>query len=153
MDFEFLRKTNKVEKEKRVELVEFLYQHLDEFGDSREDIMKAVNYSLGNGDGLNVSEPYGGFCLISRENGSIKGAVVINQTGMNGYIPENILVYIAVHRDMRGKGLGKELINKALEKADGNVALHVEPHNPARFLYEKIGFSSKYLEMRYEKAN
>jgi ribosomal protein S18 acetylase RimI-like enzyme len=39
----------------------------------------------------------------------------------------------------------------AVEKADGDVALHVEPHNPARFLYEKIGFTNKYLEYRYKK--
>ncbi len=41
---------------------------------------------------------------------------------------------------------------KAIEIADGNIALHVEPNNPARFLYEKIGFTSKYLEMRYIKS-
>ena len=43
-------------------------------------------------------------------------------------------------------------MSKTLEIAKGDVALHVEPDNPARFLYEKIGFSSKYLEMRFKKA-
>lgn len=77
--------------------------------------------------------------------------VVVNQTGMKGYIPENILVYIATHNELRGKGIGKKMMLKAIEIADGNIALHVEPDNPARFLYEKIGFTSKYLEMRYIK--
>jgi ribosomal protein S18 acetylase RimI-like enzyme len=44
------------------------------------------------------------------------------------------------------------LLKKALDKVKGNVALHVEPDNPARFLYEKIGFTSKYVEMRYKRA-
>ena len=70
---------------------------------------------------------------------------------MNGYIPENILVYIATHNELRGRGIGKMMMLKAIEIADGNIALHVEPDNPARFLYEKIGFTSKYLEMRYIK--
>ncbi len=43
-------------------------------------------------------------------------------------------------------------MNKTVELAEGNIALHVEPENPARFLYEKIGFSSKYVEMRYVKT-
>ena len=40
---------------------------------------------------------------------------------------------------------------QAIEMAEGNIALHVEPDNPAKFLYEKIGFVNKYLEMRYIK--
>jgi ribosomal protein S18 acetylase RimI-like enzyme len=70
---------------------------------------------------------------------------------MAGYIPENILVYIAVHAKTRGKGYGKKLMNKAIELADGDIALHVEPNNPAKFLYEKLGFENKYLEMRLKK--
>ena len=75
----------------------------------------------------------------------------INKTGMSGYIPENILVYIAVDNSQRGKGYGKILMNKAIELSEGNIALHVEKDNPARFLYEKVGFTNPYLEMRLKK--
>ena len=64
---------------------------------------------------------------------------------------ENILVYIAIHADYRGQGLGRYLMENAIKTADGDIALHVEPDNPAKFLYEKLGFSNKYLEMRYKK--
>ena len=70
---------------------------------------------------------------------------------MKGYIPENILVYIAVHNKTRGKGVGKRIMQKAIEIAEGDIALHVEPNNPAKFLYEKLGFENKYLEMRLKK--
>ncbi|MDX5404850.1 MAG: GNAT family N-acetyltransferase, partial [Bacteroidota bacterium] len=76
---------------------------------------------------------------------------IMNRTGMSGYIPENILVYIAVDAKHRGKGYGRQIMEKALELAEGNVALHVEPDNPAKYLYENIGFTNKYLEMRYQK--
>ena len=79
------------------------------------------------------------------------GAVVVNQTGMVDYIPENILVYIAIHNQHRGQGIGKRLVQEAIEIADGNIALHVEPDNPAKHLYEKLGFNNKYLEMRFNK--
>lgn len=123
------------------EIADFLVEHLDEFGDNKTDILKCLNYALSKG----------GFILLAREEGRIKGAVVINETGMEGYIPENILVYIAVHRDQRGKGLGKKLMQKTIETAKGDIALHVEPNNPAKKLYEKLGFTNKYLEMRLKK--
>ncbi|MDN3709622.1 hypothetical protein QW060_21910 [Myroides ceti] len=43
------------------------------------------------------------------------------------------------------------LMQNAIESSEGNIALHVEPDNPARKLYEKLGFTNKYLEMRYIK--
>ena len=127
------------------EIAEFLFHHLDQFGDPKEHILKCLDYAL------NPSGFQGGFVIAARENGTIKGAVVVNQTGMGGYIPENILVYIAVHADQRGKGVGKGLMQKAMKMAKGDIALHVEPENPAKFLYEKLGFTNKYLEMRYKK--
>ena len=94
---------------------------------------------------------FGGFTMVLRDDEKIKGATVINQTGMGGYIPENILVYIATHSGHRGEGLGKKLMSNAIEHAKGDVALHVEANNPAKFLYEKLGFTNPYLEMRLKK--
>lgn len=131
-----------LEKQK---IVNFLYEHLEEFGDSKQSITAALDYAL------NTAPMAGGFILIAEENEKIIGTVVMNHTGMKGYIPENILVYIAVHRDQRGKGLGKKLMDEAIYYAKGDIALHVEPENPARFLYEKVGFDNKYLEMRLKR--
>lgn len=125
---------------------DFLFDHLDKYGDKKEDIMKALNYAINKG-----ITP-GGFVLVGRDDGRIVGAVVVNRTGMEGYIPENILVYIATHRDGRGKGYGTTLMKKTIDIAEGSIALHVEPDNPARKLYEKLGFTSKYLEMRLIKS-
>ncbi|PKQ63432.1 GNAT family N-acetyltransferase [Labilibaculum filiforme] len=126
-------------------LVSFLYKHLGEYGDDKEDIEKAVLYSL------SADASKGGFILLAKDDSEIIGCVVVNKTGMEGYIPENILVYIAVHEKTRGKGIGKKLMKQAISTSDGDIALHVEPENPARFLYEKIGFQNKYLEMRLKK--
>jgi ribosomal protein S18 acetylase RimI-like enzyme len=125
----------------------FLKEHLEEYGDDLEDIKKAMNFAL------TTKDSFGGKILVKYLDKQIVASVVINQTGMNGYIPENILVYIAVHHDYRGQKIGKELMTKAIEVCEGNIALHVEPDNPAKFLYEKIGFTNKYLEMRYQKGS
>ncbi|MDN3686727.1 GNAT family N-acetyltransferase [Cyclobacterium jeungdonense] len=127
------------------EIADFLFQHLDQYGDPKEDIMRCLDYAL------DQSDEKGGFAVLAREEGKIVGTAVVNRTGMSGYIPENILVYIAVDASQRGKGLGKKLMKTAIDMAKGDIALHVEPDNPARILYEKLGFTSKYLEMRLKK--
>jgi len=126
-------------------IANFLYEHLGKYGDKKTDILKCLDYAL------KETSVAGGFVITGHEESSpeeIIGAVVINHTGMEGYIPGNVLVYIAVHHKHRGKGYGTKLMDKALSMAKGSVALHVEPENPARFLYEKTGFKSKYLEYR-----
>jgi len=132
-----------VEKQK---IVDFLYEHLDEFGDSKSAISKSIDYAL------NSYPMAGGFVLVATENDKILGVEIMNQTGMEEYIPENILVYIAVHRDYRGKGIGKKLVKESMLYTKGSIALHVEPENPAKFLYEKLGFENKYLEMRLKRS-
>jgi ribosomal protein S18 acetylase RimI-like enzyme len=42
-------------------------------------------------------------------------------------------------------------MKQIIDHTDGDIALHVEPENPAKFLYEKFGFTNKYLEMRLKK--
>lgn len=146
MNYEILQPTDwqnaKITKD---DVADFLFEHLDQYGDKREDIMRCINYALSKEQGQ------GGFVVAAYESPDhILGVVIINETGMGGFIPENILVYIAVHGDARGKGVGKGLMNAALDRVDGDVALHVEPDNPAKFLYEKLGFTNKYLEMRWK---
>lgn len=129
----------------RQEIAEFLYEHLDEYGDTKSAILKCIGYAYGDNPGQD------GFILIAHNEDEILGAVIINQTNMTEYIPENILVYIAVHKKTRGQGVGKELMKRTIEATTGDIALHVESDNPAKFLYEKVGFTNKYLEMRLKK--
>jgi len=146
MEYTFYTPKDSVSEETKKEVADFLYEHLDEFGDEHEYIMNCINFALDD------KKKFGGSVLVAKDGDTVAGAVVMNKTGMAGYIPENILVYIAVHRDYRGKGLGKDLMLKTFENSEGNeIKLHVEPENPARFLYEKLGFTSKYLEMRWKR--
>lgn len=145
MEYQVISSIDSATLLEKTEIANFLFEHLDQYGDKKEDIMKCLDYALSN------FPHQGGFALLARDQGEIVGAVVMNQTGMEGYIPENILVYIAVNSNQRGKGIGKTLMEKAISLAKGNIALHVEPDNPAKHLYEKLGFTNKYLEMRLNK--
>ena len=127
------------------EFVDFLHKHLGKYGDEKKLIEQAIDYAMDNEEGK------GGFIVGGYLDGQLVGCVVINDTAMKGYIAQHMLVYIAVHRDYRGKGLGRKLLDKVVELCSGNIALHVEYDNPARFLYRRLGFKSKYAEMRYEQ--
>jgi ribosomal protein S18 acetylase RimI-like enzyme len=124
-------------------IASFLFKHLEQYGDKTEDILKCINYAM--------NTQKGGTILIGLDQDKIVGIVILNNTGMKDYIPENILVYIAVDNSHRGKGFGKQLMQKAIDSVEGNIALHVEPDNPAFHLYTKLGFTHKYLEMRLTK--
>jgi ribosomal protein S18 acetylase RimI-like enzyme len=145
IDISFYDSVNSPTTLEENEVVDFLYTSLDEFGDPKHHIRAAIEYACSAHKGK------GGFVVLGRLQNKLVGAVVVNQTGMSGYIPENILVYIAVDSDTRGMGVGRKLMEKAMSIAKGDIALHVEPNNPAKFLYEKLGFTNKYLEMRYQK--
>ncbi len=129
----------------RETFVDFLYKHLERFGDTKEAINKSIDYSF------NKSEGNGGFLLAAYYENKLIGELVMNKTGMEEYIPENILVYVAVDGTIRGKGFGRQIVEKAIEIADGDVKLHVDFDNPAKKLYERIGFTTKYAEMRFQK--
>ena len=140
--FDAVNRPTELEKN---QIADFLFDQLEQYGDPRQHIKSAMEYAT------KEKASFGGFILTLREGDEIVGAVVVNETGMGGYIPENILVYIATHRDHRGKGIGKRLMEETINYAKGDVALHVEADNPAKFLYEKVGFTNPYLEMRLKK--
>lgn len=129
----------------REQFIDFLHTHLGRFGDEKDAIGKCLDFAFGRNGGL------GGFVLTAVDEERLVGALVMNKTGMQGYIPENILVYVAVDESLRGRGIGRQLVERALDEADGDVKLHVEYENPAKRLYERIGFSSKYAEMRWTR--
>jgi [ribosomal protein S18]-alanine N-acetyltransferase len=129
----------------RDEFIDFLFTHLDRFGDPKEDINKCLDYAFSD------AESAGGFALVAFYDGVLVGGLIMNKTGMSGYIPDNILVYVAVDATYRGKGIGRQIIEYAHKEAEGRVKLHVEYDNPAKRLYERIGYTSKYAEMRFDK--
>lgn len=129
----------------RHSLAVFLHENLKPYEDSVEDIERGLDYAFSDEPGK------GGFVLIAEEDQHPLGALVMLRTGMKGYIPESLLLFVAVSASMRGKGIGRQLCERAIARCEGDVCLHVEYDNPAKRLYERLGFTSKYAEMRYQR--
>jgi GNAT superfamily N-acetyltransferase len=126
-------------------IIEFLHKNLEQFRDPPRQIEEAIKYAFSDTEGT------GGFVVLQEMDGSLTGVAVMNATGMKGYIPENILVYLATDSSAAPLGAGANLLKRAINEAEGDVALHVEYNNSAKTLYETLGFTSKYVEMRYKK--
>lgn len=145
--FSLFSSQHKPTTSERKEIVDFLFEELGEYGDSKAAISKCMAFAL-----RETPQAVGGFILICQDDDQrMVGAAIVNETGMTDYIPENILVYIAVDRHSRGKGIGGKLMAKIQEAAQGDIALHVDPENPAQRLYRRMGFTAPYLEMRFKR--
>jgi GNAT superfamily N-acetyltransferase len=127
------------------ELASFLHESLKPYEDPLPQVRQGIT------DALEPKHLEPGFVLIAEQDRKPVGALLMLRTGMKGYIPENLLLMVAVDPSMRGKGVGADIIKRSFEVADGDVKLHVEYDNPAKRLYERLGMVTKYAEMRYLK--
>ena len=118
-----------------------MHPYADTLPDTQQGILDALQ---------NRPAP-GGFVLCATSNGTLVGALVMLRTGMNGYIPPNLLLFLAVDPSKRRSGIGTALVKMALQHTKGSIKLHVEPDNPATSLYKKLGFLPTYLDMRLQR--
>jgi phosphinothricin acetyltransferase len=71
------------------------------------------------------------------ESGNIAGSLVMFRT----HTDEDFLHKIMVHPDMRGRRIGTQLMQTALQNTTRSVLLTVDPENAAAVqLYQKFGF-------------
>lgn len=127
------------------DLSRFLYESLKPYEDPQPIVKQGIV------DALEPTKGEPGFVLVAEMDKEVVGALIMLRTGMKGYIPENFLLMVAVDPKTRGMGVGSKIIKKSFELADGDVKLHVEYDNPAKKLYEKLGMTTKYAEMRLIK--
>ena len=66
-------------KEQKEDISDFLFEHLEQYGDKKPDIKKAIDYAMDQKDSK------GGFVVECHENDELVGAVTVNKTGMSGH--------------------------------------------------------------------
>ena len=123
-------------------VAEFLHTNMRPYEDSLKDIDASFDYAF------SAEERAGGFVLLAAHQGELCGALVLLRTGMGGYVPENLLLFVAVAEYFRNRGLGEALLRRCLDECHGAIKLHLDFGNVARRLYEKLGFIHRYDEMR-----
>lgn len=129
----------------RATLIRFFNETMKPWHDQPEDVERGLEYAFSDAQGE------GGFVLLARQDSKLAGALLMLHTGMQGYIPENLLLFVSVAPELRGQGLGSRIIERAIDECEGSIKLHVEYENPAKRLYERLGFTNKYAEMRLSR--
>ncbi len=127
-------------------LVSFFHTTMEPWQDTRPDVSRALHDAL---DG--TADRNGGFLMLAMQGTQLAGGLLMLETGMKGYIPENLLLFVSIQPEMRGQGLGRRLVETSLAACKGQVKLHVDFENPAKRLYERLGFKHVYAEMRLKR--
>ncbi|MBD3414771.1 MAG: alanine racemase [Candidatus Aminicenantes bacterium] len=128
------------------EIAAFLKTNLILHEKLEERILTTLDYALS-------SNPRGtGFVILATKEKNILGLVVCIRTDTAGFIPENIIAHLCVHKDHRNKGIGTRLLQEAISCAQGPMKVHIRKNNPAARFLEKFGFKKDYLEMRLNKG-
>lgn len=146
VDVELTKVTSIEELEKIVsvdDLSRFLTKHMRPFHDALKDTRQGII------DSLTGVPSQGGFVVLAHLDGELMGVLVMLATGMSNYIPRYCLLFMGVDSSERGLGIGQQIMDFSLKEADGNVFLHVDHGNPAKKLYERMGFLHSCAEMRF----
>ncbi|MCC5875283.1 MAG: 4-(cytidine 5'-diphospho)-2-C-methyl-D-erythritol kinase, partial [Candidatus Sumerlaeia bacterium] len=125
-------------------LARLLHEWMAPHQDTPEDTLRGVEDVLARGE----KDEEGAFLLLATRANRVVGILAMMPTGMSGYVPANLLLYLAVDPRCRGQGIGGTLVEEALDHVRGDVKLHLEKGNPARSLYKRLGFRAKYEDFR-----
>ena len=123
----------------------FLHEHLEGCKEDKSAIRKSLLYAAKETSNL------GGYTFLLEEKENIIGAIVINKTGMSEYQSENLITYLAVHKDFREQKIATKLIKEAANYCNGNLSLNINKDNDAIELFKKNGFVSKKIQMTLHK--
>lgn len=127
--------------EKR-DVLDFLFQNVSNCPSTRENVTRVVEYAIKD------RASFGGFVLALREGGRLVGIAVVNQTGMEGSSPKNVLVQIAVDKNYKEKDLFRYLTEKVLLQTDGDLGLQITSDNPAIPHFKTLGFQTDFVVMK-----
>ncbi len=106
--------------QKKSEIIQFLDNYADNLELTRSTITHLVDYAL-----KEISS-FGGFVITEEEDRKIVGAMVVNNTGMEGYMPNNLIVASGFLPGSQKAGSKKRILQRILYLTKGDTALLVK---------------------------
>ena len=114
---------------------------LQEYGDPEIEMREAIDNAFDHGH-----------ILLARRDGQAQGICILIDSGFDHFFPVYHLAYVGTDSATKGRGIGTELIKRAIDISQGNISLHVDLDNQrAQKLYEKLGFRHVYNRMMYKE--
>lgn len=125
-------------------VINFLHEHTP--NTSKSDIRHAIEYAL------KEIPSFGGFIYTAHQDKQLVGVIIATKTGMTGYNAKHLFVFVSLLPLLNiSEDSATSLLSRAIDYADGDIALHIKPNNPALKLYQKLGFQAQFVELRLSK--
>ncbi|SKC46908.1 pyridoxal-phosphate dependent enzyme [Maledivibacter halophilus] len=122
------------------QLVNWIDSWMMEYTDPIDEIREAVTNAMETG-----------FVLLAVIDNKVVGITVIINSGFETFIPTYHLAYIATNKNVKGRGIATQLLQRAIDLSNGNISLHVEKENKKAIkLYEKMGLRKSYVRMIHQ---
>ena len=124
---------------KKTELVNFLNTYQENPELDLSIIKHLVDYAL------KEIYSFGGFIVTEEDDQKIIGVMVINNTGMQGYMPNNLIVASAFIPGMLMQGARKRLIQKVMHFTKGDTAYLINSPQEKEQLQKNLGIKTFQL--------
>jgi hypothetical protein len=126
-------------------LTKFIYQYQVQNDFTEQGIRKAIQYAAKERPG------FGGLIVTAEEGNEVIGAVILNKTGFEGYLPENLLVSIAVHHNYENKDVYRKIVDYVINYCCGDIGVQLKETNPLVPFFENQGFEYNYIQMNLKQ--
>ena len=102
---------------KKKAIIGFLSQYSEATWMDTSAIQQAVDYAI------KETPSFGGFIVTAEEDQQILAALIVNKTGMQGYMPQYIAVLKSILPKYKNSTIIKELTNQAITLTKGDIAM------------------------------
>ena len=106
--------------QKKIALINFIYFNQEGSSLNKSTITHLMDYAL-----KEISS-FGGFVVTEENEVEILGAMVVNNTGMEGYMPNNLIVASAFLQSPGKEGSKKRILQKIMHATRGDAALFIK---------------------------
>lgn len=128
------------------DIIHFIEDHSDEDDLSIDEIGAAIEYALSTKAGGS------GFLLVGTRKKRIAGLIVMIQTKTQGFLPENVIMYLSFNSATQQAGLITRLINEAVQSVQGDVTVRITNSEDTRKIYIQAGFVLTKMEVLLKKG-
>ena len=126
---------------KKKAIIGFLSQYSETTWLDKNAISQAIDYAV------KEIPSFGGFIVTAEENHQILAALIVNKTGMQGYMPQNIAVLNAVLPAYKNSTVIKEIKAKAMVLTRGDIAMVVNNQSVKDMELKSMTVEAKYMQL------
>lgn len=126
-------------------LSKFIYRNQPQNDMSETGIRKAIQYAAKERPG------FGGLVFtVEAEDQNVVAAAVLNKTGFEGYLAENMLVALAVDKE-RGEGdVYKKVLDYITDYCSGEISIQLKESHPLMDVFQDKGFEKKLHTIKFK---